>query len=247
MAGLACACMPLPLESTDAVVVFLKVPTLHKTKTRLIPRFGAEGAYAIAQALAEDTLRRLGSSPLLDDARRVACFAPADGADRLERLAARAAVAGRFELSPMAPRDLASSDLGAALRAEYERVRATTPGAVVIVGMDAPDLPLDVVAGAATAARRGAAVVHDASDGGYVLLALPPGAPGDVFDGVEWSTDRTAASQRAALEARGVPLAARAGPPWPDVDEPGDVDALFARLNPTACPSLAAARADLTT
>ncbi|KAK7253884.1 hypothetical protein SO694_00002853 [Aureococcus anophagefferens] len=156
MAGLACACMPLPLESTDAVVVFLKVPTLHKTKTRLIPRFGAEGAYAIAQALAEDTLRRLGSSPLLDDARRVACFAPADGADRLERLAARAAVAGRFELARWRARDLASSDLGAALRAEYERVRATTPGAVVIVGMDAPDLPLDVVARAATAALRGA-------------------------------------------------------------------------------------------
>ena len=101
--------MPLPLESTDAVVVFLKVPTLHKTKTRLIPRFGAEGAYAIAQALAEDTLRRLGSSPLLDDARRVACFAPADGADRLEQLAAALVVPLAAEGAQAGPESAAAT------------------------------------------------------------------------------------------------------------------------------------------
>ena len=133
---LACACMPLPLESTDAVVVFLKVPTLHKTKTRLIPRFGAEGAYAIAQALAEDTLRRLGSSPLLDDARRVACFAPADGADRLERLAgrgqlqerrqtARRAAVGRHRVARRHVLRLARVRVGGVVEPDVDRVVVT--------------------------------------------------------------------------------------------------------------------------
>jgi len=113
------------------------------------------------------------------------------------------------------------------------RLTQSSSGPVIFVGMDAPDLPSVVVSRAADTARRGRAVVHDATDGGYVLCALPEGCPGSAFDDVEWSTARTAASQKARFEALGVdvaPIDASVGP-WSDVDEPDDLRRLLERLD----------------
>ena len=218
------------------------MPLKGKSKTRLIPRFGEDGAFRVARALLCDTLYRFGFAPEFDGARRVACFAPAEAACVLQELVEDAGVDHDFwERSAMAPHELTGSDLGGFLRTEYERVRRESTGAVVIVGMDSPDLPVDFVLDAAGAARAGAAVVHDSTDGGYVLVALPPDAPGAVFDDVEWSTTRTAASQRARLEACGVRVEAQRGEAWGDVDEAEDLLALLDRLakkEAGECPSL---------
>lgn len=134
--------------------------------------------------------------------------------------------------------NLSSANLGSILRAGYECLRdARRP--TLFIGMDTPDLPARVVVSAAATAR-GAAVVHDSSDGGYVLAALPPDCPSDVFDQVEWSTEQTAESQRARLRACGVPVAAAEGGAWEDIDEPNDVWRLASRLaaTPGLCPAL---------
>jgi hypothetical protein len=241
MAALAAAEAP-PLQPGDCVVVFLKVPLKGKSKTRLIPTFGEVGALALARAMAQDTLRRLGSDPRFCAARLVACFAPVEAREGLDALVAGSGSARPWEPSPMTPHDLTRSDLGTFLAAEYARVRDASPGAVVILGMDAPDLPLDRVCAAAAAARSGRAAVGDAADGGYVFVALPPAAPPSVFEGIAWSAPTTAASQRAALAREGVPVApaAERDAPWPDVDEAGDVHDLFRRLAaaPGDCPHL---------
>jgi hypothetical protein len=217
------------LEAGDAIVVILKVPAAGQSKTRLHCCFGPDTTTQIAEAMAADTCERL-SGEACAKARRVCCFAPKERRDEAARLAPG------WELSPMAPRDLKSSDLGKALKEEYVRVRRQSRGAVVFLGSDAPDLPLDYVLDACTAARNNMAVVCEALDGGYVLIALPQSAPPEVFDGVKWSCAETCNSQRAQLQKSGVEVRTMMDR-WPDVDEVTDVSALLERLKESkACP-----------
>lgn len=221
------------------LVVVAKVPTLNKSKTRLIPAFGPDGALTLAQAMLSDTLRRFGDIP---DCRRILYFAPANRADELTSWSAS------WELVPMPGHDdLRSSDLGVLLRAGYELVR-DEENPTLFVGMDTPDLPLDLLLEARREAALGNAVVHPSTDGGYVLAALPPRCPSEVFDGVEWSTPRTAESQRASIAAHGIKLVSLQSQPWEDIDEIEDVKRLAARLAneaPGLCPLLERVLPDL--
>ena len=223
----------LPLEDGDALVIVLKVPAAGKSKTRLHTCFGPHETQKLATAMAADTFERFSGGECAQ-ARRVCCFAPSDERKEASRLAPG------WELSPMASRDLKSSDLGTALRDEYVRIRSQSRGAVVFLGSDAPDLPIDYVLDACACARQGTAAICEALDGGYVLLALPSNAPPEVFDGVKWSCSETANSQRERLQACGVGVRTLLGR-WSDIDEVTDVHALLERLKTSkACPRVLA-------
>ena len=223
----------VPLEPGDALVVVLKAPAAGKSKTRLHTCFGPHETQKLATAMAADTFERF-SGEQCAQARRVCCFAPSDERKEASRLAPG------WELSPMASRDLKSSDLGSALKDEYARVRSQSRGAVVFLGSDAPDLPIDYVLDACACARQGTAAICEALDGGYVLLALPSNAPPEVFAGVKWSCSETANSQRERLQACGVSVRTLLGR-WSDIDEVTDVHALLERLKKSkACPRVLA-------
>lgn len=229
---------------------------LDGTVNRLIPSLGPDGALAVARAMMTDTLRRcvsardsVHSNPARrcrfarefpTSWRRVVYFAPSSREAELQSILEDAACESAWERQPMRAHsgDLRSADLGSILRAGYELIRDNIRPAIFI-GMDTPDLPAEAVAAAATAAHT-TAVIHDSTDGGYVLAALPPTCPPEVFDRVEWSTERTAESQRARLRECGVPVSAAEFPPWEDIDEVEDVWRLARRLasTPGLCSSL---------
>ncbi|KAJ1458159.1 hypothetical protein M885DRAFT_94471 [Pelagophyceae sp. CCMP2097] len=229
------------------LVVLLKMPVKGSSKTRLVPALGADGALLVADALLRDTLLRYGRASELAAWRRVACFAPptaAAAAALADVLASLfGADGGPWECAPMTSHsgDLASSNLGDLLGAEYARVRQANSGPVVFVGMDSPDLPIEFVVDAAATAADGAAAIVPATDGGYVALALPASAPRAVFDDVEWSTANTAASQSSRIKSCGVDCIAAAAA-WEDVDDVEDLRNLAARLQktPGLCPALEA-------
>ena len=110
------------------------------------------------------------------------------------------------------------------------------------MGMDSPEIGPAHVADALSRARRGAsAYICPATDGGYTLLALPPAAPNKVFQGVEWSTERTCLSQANAIAKCGIPVLV--GPVFDDIDEVGDLMGLRDRLLGATTPEAAAAAA----
>ncbi|KAJ8600679.1 hypothetical protein CTAYLR_007434 [Chrysophaeum taylorii] len=228
-------------DTAAVLVVVMKVPTLNKSKTRLVPAYGPEGALELARAMVKDTLRRFAFE-VPSTWRRIVYFAPTDAEPELCRLLAEVEAEDAWERLPMRAHsgDLRSSDLGSVLRAGYEVVRDDRRS-TLFIGMDTPDLPLDAVLAAARVARDdAAAVVLDATDGGYVLAALPAHCPSDVFFHVEWSTDHTADSQRARIRECGVPVSPAGFEPWEDVDDQTDVRSLAARLaaSPGLCPAL---------
>jgi Uncharacterized protein conserved in bacteria (DUF2064) len=106
---------------------------------------------------------------------------------------------------------------------------------VILLGMDAPELPLAEIVAACDPSRRlyhSAALMCPAADGGYGLLVVPPLAPAQsIFDGVLWSHELTALSQLKALSDQGV--ATVIGPLMHDIDTARDLDQLVQRLEST--------------
>ncbi|HKB17175.1 MAG TPA: DUF2064 domain-containing protein, partial [Planctomycetota bacterium] len=135
--------------------------------------------------------------------------------------------------------------LAARLRNFFEDSFGKGGGPVVVVGSDAPTLPLDRVeaAFAALAAGRGAAICPD-EGGGYCLIGLVRSLPA-LFDGVEMGTPRVAQETRDRAAQAGIDLAVLE--PWHDVDTPEDLARLAAELrDPTvAAPRTRAALRDL--
>jgi glycosyltransferase A (GT-A) superfamily protein (DUF2064 family) len=99
--------------------------------------------------------------------------------------------------------------------------------AVAFIGMDTPNLPGAEIARGLRQAEEGSAYISPASDGGYVLLAVPAQAPNGVFDEVQWSSERTLDSQVAAVRrAAGIPVAT--GGTFTDVDDSDGLQQLCA-------------------
>jgi Uncharacterized protein conserved in bacteria (DUF2064) len=128
-------------------------------------------------------------------------------------------------------------DLG---RRQHPSDVATT---VVLLGMDAPELPLAEIVAACccrTRCNAAAALLCPAADGGYGLLVVPPPcaatpAPAPIeslFRGVLWSHELTAVSQLKALSDQGVAIVI--GPLMHDVDTAHDLDQLVQRLESKA-------------
>jgi rSAM/selenodomain-associated transferase 1 len=103
--------------------------------------------------------------------------------------------------------------------------------AVVLVGSDAPDLPVQAIEDAVAALQGeggGRRVVFGpAADGGFYLVAART-APVEAFDGVTWSRHDVLAAVTARAEAAGfdVALVRR----WFDVDTEDDLRALAGRV-----------------
>ncbi|WP_088320045.1 DUF2064 domain-containing protein [Kineosporia sp. R_H_3] len=187
------------------ILVLAKSPEPGRSKTRLAPAYGFEGAAALAAAALADTLDAVAAAPA---ARRVLVL---DG-----------------EVVPPVPagfvvvrqRGRTHGDrIAAALAAE--------PGPALLIGMDTPQVTPALLT--VDLAEPGVdAWLGPAADGGWWALGLRhPGRDArSVLAGVPMSTALTGQVQRERLVAAG--LAPRALPALRDVDEPDDALAVAA-------------------
>ena len=185
-------------------------PVAGAVKTRLIPAVGAAGAATLYRAFTEDLCANLGGR-----FRTTVACAPTLARPYFQRLASRYGL----ELS-----DQQEGDLGARMRRVAEDALAGVRR-VVIVGSDAPTLPMETVRAAFSALRRHRVVLGPSLDGGYYLLGLRAPVP-DVFTRMPWGTDRVFARTLARLRAIDVTPALLA--PLYDIDT-GDEIQLLAR------------------
>lgn len=199
------------------ICVFCKEPRLGFSKTRLASEIGAEAAAGAAWAFLEDALavaRRISEG--LGAELRV-LHAPRQPGERFLALLAR--VGARAEAQ-------VEGDLGARMAAGLSSGAAPR----LALGSDSPDLPAEPLIEAMGRLRPGSAWTAPAFDGGYVALALGPGASSQALRGpIAWSSTTARADTERALAAAGVEVLAPA-PAWPDVDCAEDLGALRGRL-----------------
>jgi len=220
-----------------ALAVFARAPIAGAAKTRLSPALGADGAARLYAAFLADTLalaQSAQSAGLLETTLWLAAAADTD-APTLREVPGVTALRRRVQ---------PSGDLGARMAAALD-AGVASHGAALIIGSDAPTLPLALLRAARAALDRADLVLAPSADGGYVLIgARVPVAP-VLFEGARFSTRHALADTLAGAARLG--LTALCVAPWYDVDTPDDLRLLRTHLTlvPSAAPLSAAALTEL--
>ena len=182
------------------IVVFAKAPRPGFVKTRFTPEFTPHQAAELHGAFVRDTLANLLVFDHVD----------------LELHTDMETDAWReFEV----PRRLQhEGDLGLKMFHALRAALARGVEQAMILGSDAPDLPLDYVT--KLFACQADIALGPAKDGGYYAIAARR-VDEKMFDGVAWSTSE-ALKQTASACAR-CGLSVEIGPIWYDLDTPADL------------------------
>ncbi|HJV64630.1 MAG TPA: TIGR04282 family arsenosugar biosynthesis glycosyltransferase [Geomonas sp.] len=187
-----------------ALAIFAKTPAAGKVKTRLTPPLSPEESAELYRCMLLDTVARM--APLHIDT-----FVFYHG----EREFFDAAIPGL----PLIPQ--AGDCLGKRLEHAFTALFALGYDARVVIGSDAPDLPLPFVRQAFDLLSEGRdAVFGPAEDGGYYLVGLRNGH-GCLFRGIPWSGPLVLETSLAIARREG--FDSYLLPNWYDVDSPADL------------------------
>ncbi len=229
--------MSLVIPNAAALAVFARAPIAGSAKTRLAPALGVDGAARLYAAFLADTLtlaHRAQSAGLLETTLWLAAAADAE-APTLRDVPGAMALPCRVQ---------PTGDLGARMAAALD-AGVASHGAALVLGSDAPTLPLALLASAYVALTRAELVLAPSADGGYVLIGAHAPINAALFDRVRFSTRHALADTLAGAKRAGLSVTCVA--PWYDVDTPDDLRLLRTHLllAPNSAPRTARALSEL--
>lgn len=210
------------------VLLFTKPAVPGRVKTRLTTELTPDEAAAVHRAFVGDLSERLAGG--MFDLRVAWALAPGES------------VPTDLLPDPPAP-SLAQrgADLGERLFNGLSGAARLDGGAeaVAAIGSDHPTVPLEPIHRAFSLVEAGADVVLGPSlDGGYYLIVLAAEAVRrELFEGIDWSTERVLEQTRERIAAAGLRL--ELVDEALDVDTPADLELLAAELetaDPSFCP-----------
>lgn len=201
------------------LVVFTRYPEPGRTKSRLIPAIGADGAARLSRALTEHTLERM------------AALRAQSGVEIEVRYAGGDQHRMRGWLGDVPLVAQGEGDLGARMARALDSGWRAGRSATVIIGTDAPALDA-ARAGQAFAALSADGVdlvIGPAADGGYYLIGTKRPQP-QLFVDVAWGCPTVLARTLEIADRLGLRLVQL--PVERDVDRPEDLEVLrsFPRL-----------------
>ena len=228
----------------ESLILFARLPTPGRVKTRLIPALGAEGAARLYRAFLADAAEVAAQ---VHEARPSAGLTAEWAIENVPpgALSSEALPLGAMPLDfwlpgPFLHRAQSGRDLGERMGAALGRRLAAgnmtgRPRRAVLIGTDFPDLPAEIVVEAFAALEEmeravpgvPCAALGPSMDGGYYLIGLNRLSPG-LFSGMEWGGSGVFRAQTERLESSGHRL--HTLPEWSDVDTTGDLERLRARL-----------------
>jgi rSAM/selenodomain-associated transferase 1 len=194
---------------SECLIIFTRYPEPGKTKTRLIPALGAEGAATLQRQMTEHTL------------------------DQVKELQAKRLVSvevyfvgGNQQLmqswlgTSVIYRQQGDGDLGRRMAIAFQTALEAGKQRVVVIGTDCPDLKAQLMVKAFHALEQHDLVLGPAQDGGYYLIGLCRLIP-ELFTGISWSTAEVL--QQTMSIAQRLELAVAYLPMLSDVDRPEDL------------------------
>ena len=201
----------------SALVIFAKAPVAGEVKTRLCPPLTPDEAATLHGTFVLDVLeqtRQAVTKGRLPVDRYLAC-SPASDHVFFKIMEERQAVRLLDQIGP---------DLGARMHHTFEALFGRGYHQILIIGTDAPTLPLSTYQDALALLKGHDLVLGPALDGGYYLIGLKQPAP-ELFAEIPWSTNQVLAlTQRKATE-----LGMTVGllKEWRDIDTIADVQQLI--------------------
>lgn len=209
-----------PMRTTT---IFTKEPVPGRVKTRLVPLLRAEEAAALALAMLDDTIAKCSNESGFET---LVCIAPPSA---LPWVRARCAATVRLAIQH-------GEGLGERLAHHCETELACGERTLVVIGSDAPHVPVEVVLEAHARLEAGVDVVLGLDDGGGYHLIGMRRAHTRLFRDVTMSAPDMAG--RTIALARALDLSVGLVTRGFDVDEPADLERLAGIVR--ADPALAA-------
>ena len=203
---------------TQTLIIFSRYPEAGKTKTRMIPALGAEGAAQLQKRLSEHTLKQARQFRELTGVTIKVYFA---GGTK-EKMATW--LGEDISYTPQA-----TGDLGLKMRSAFRDNGQGVGNSVVIIGIDCPGIDATVLQAAFDSLTNHDLVLGKAADGGYYLIGLKVDsssefAPPELFSDINWGTEEVFAKTIAI--AKKLKLTAKVLPVLRDMDRPEDLDLL---------------------
>ena len=209
-------------DDQERLIIFTRYPEPGRTKTRLIPALGPEGAARVHREMTRHTLRW---------AEEVARPVSRSLEVRFEggsRGLMQQCFGAHFDYHPQADGDLGQRLAAAFADAFQSGVRRT-----VIVGTDCPGITPRLVETALARLREHDLVLGPATDGGYYLIGLTREIP-PLFARIPWGT--SAVLSETLRVAENLQLSTSLLEPLDDVDRPEDIEVWNREKNETGLP-----------
>ena len=194
---------------SESLIIFSRYPEPGKTKTRLIPALGAEGAAQLQQQMTEHTLNTARKLRALGNLTIEIHFTGGS----------------KEQMAQWLGRDLqyvpqVSGELGQKLQSALARAFNSNCQRVVVIGIDCPDLDRTILSDAFNVLSDRDLVLGSAQDGGYYLIGLNRLFP-QLFQSIAWGSDRVL--HQTSEIARELKLHFGYLPTLADVDRPEDL------------------------
>ena len=191
------------------LILFTRYPEPGRTKTRLIPALGAQGAASLQRRMSEAIVGQMA---------RFAVEYPVSPEIRYADGTQQAMEAWLSSDIPCL--DQGEGDLGDRLRRAFAQAFAQGAGKVVVIGADCPGLTPALFAQAFAALDIQDLVLGPAMDGGYYLVGLNRPAPA-LFSEIPWGSGKVLAATLKQAEA--LNFSTLLLKPLADVDRPEDL------------------------
>jgi hypothetical protein len=189
------------------VIVFAKAPTPGRVKTRLAAAIGEEAAASLAARMLDETLKQAVASGL---GPVELCCDPDSAHPAFQQARERHGVVLTRQ---------SQGDLGLRMKVALDCALHSYRCALLI-GTDCPQLDAGHLRAAADMLSERPAAFIPTLDGGYVLVGLSAMIP-EIFEGIDWSTERVMRQTQSQLDRLGRIAGMLA--PLADVDEPKDL------------------------
>jgi hypothetical protein len=161
---------------TETLIIFSRYPEAGKTKTRMIPALGAVGAAELQRQMTQHTIKI---------AKQLQLF-------RKISIEVYFAGGSRELMSKWLGKDLnyypqPEGDLGFKMQSAFDRAFNLGQNRVVTIGIDCPDIDLDILQQAFDSLKNRDLVLGPAIDGGYYLIGMKTLIP-ELFADINWGT-----------------------------------------------------------
>ncbi|NES68508.1 MAG: glycosyltransferase [Okeania sp. SIO2D1] len=199
------------------LIIFTRYPEPGKTKTRLIPALGAEGAANLQRQMTETTVKK---------ANKLFYFISLSVEVRF--------VGGDLQLiknwlgSDLKYQEQGMGDLGERMARGFQSAFNRGMKSVIIIGIDCPSLTPEIILQAFTKLTKSDVIIGPATDGGYYLIGLRKITP-ELFQGINWGTSEVL-SKTVAI-AQSLKLVIDYLPKLSDIDRPEDLEKSQLKIN----------------
>ncbi len=197
------------MTNDKTLIIFTRYPEPGKTKTRMIPALGPEGAAKLQRQMSEHTLKNAKQWQRVSEGKIAIHFAGGD-----------VSLMSNWLGKELTYYPQVTGDLGYKMQSALNQAFNNGATKVVTIGIDCPDINLALLNQAFTSLSEHDLVLGKAEDGGYYLIGLNRLIP-ELFQNINWGTSQVLAQTQNIANSLNLNTAYL--PTLPDVDRPEDL------------------------